>query len=76
LARFLSVLISLLVGVVLFLVPWTALWDDNYLIRSHPTLRAVVLSVFTRGAVSGLGIVNLLLAFHELRTRMTDDDGA
>jgi hypothetical protein len=63
----LSVLSSALVGVVLVVAPWTALWDSNYLLHPHPLLRSVVLSAFTRGGVTGLGLVNLFLALHEAR---------
>lgn len=61
----LSVLSSLLVGLILTVVPWTGLWDANYLLQPHPTLRGLVLSMAVRGAVTGLGIVNILLALHE-----------
>jgi hypothetical protein len=63
----LSVLSSALVGVVLVVAPWTTLWDANYLLHPHPLLRSVVLSAFTRGGVTGLGLVNLVLALHEAR---------
>ena len=63
----LSVVSSLLVGVVLAVVPWTALWDGNHLIQPYPWIKSIVLSPFTRGAVSGLGLVNLLVALSELR---------
>lgn len=62
---FLSVLSSLLVGLILVVAPWTALWDANYILPPHPALRAVVLSAFTRGAVTGLGLVNILFGLHE-----------
>jgi hypothetical protein len=65
LAAFLSVLSSLLVGLILVVAPWTPLWDANYLLQPHPWVRGLVLSAFTRGAVTGLGIVNILLALHE-----------
>ena len=39
-AAILSVLSSLLVGIVLVMVPWTALWDTNYLLQPYPSLRA------------------------------------
>jgi hypothetical protein len=68
---FLSVLSSLLVGLILVVAPWTALWEANYLLQPHPNLRALVLSAFTRGAVSGLGLVNILLALHEARQHLT-----
>jgi hypothetical protein len=60
-----SILSSLLVGVVLVMAPWTALWDANYLLQPHPDVRALLLSPVARGAVSGLGLVNVLLALHE-----------
>lgn len=64
-AIFLSLLSSLLVGLVLVVAPWTALWDANYILPPHPAVRAIVLSAFTRGAVTGLGLVNIVLALHE-----------
>ncbi len=66
----LSILSSLLVGAVLVLAPWTALWDSNWLLQLWPGLRGVVLSAFTRGAVTGLGLVNVLVALGDLRARL------
>jgi hypothetical protein len=68
---FLSILSSVLVGFILILAPWTRLWEINGLLGGHPLLRSIVLSAFTRGAVSGLGIVNILLAFHEAREHLS-----
>jgi hypothetical protein len=65
LAVFLSIVSSLLVGLILAVAPWTPLWDANYLLSPNPTLRVLLLSAFTRGAVSGLGLINILLALHE-----------
>jgi len=62
---FLSVTSSLLVGIILALVPWTGLWDANYLLQPYPALRLLVLSPFARGTVTGLGIVNIVMALHE-----------
>jgi hypothetical protein len=61
-----------MVGVVLLVAPWTtsttpltgSLWDANYLLQ-YPAVRAVLLNPFVRGTVSGLGLVNIVLAFHE-----------
>ena len=60
-AAFLSVLSSLLVGIVLASRPWTTLWDANYLLQPSRAAR-LLLSGFTRGAVTGLGLVNIVLA--------------
>jgi hypothetical protein len=66
-----SIMSSILVGVVLVLAPWTTLWDANYLLQPHPGIRAMLLSPVARGAVSGLGLVNILLALHEARQLVT-----
>jgi len=63
-----------MVGIVLLVAPWTtpttpvtgSLWDANYLLQ-YPAVRAVLLNPFVRGTVSGLGLVNIVLAVHEAR---------
>ena len=70
-AAVLSVVSSLLVGAILVVAPWTALWESNYLLAPHPGLRQLLLSAFTRGCISGLGLVNILLALLEARQRFT-----
>jgi hypothetical protein len=73
----LSVVSSLLVGVVLVVAPWTMLWDGNYLLQPLPLFRSLLLSPFARGAVSGLGVINILLAIDEVaRLRVSGDDTA
>ena len=62
-----SVVTSLVVGAFLVWAPWTALWETNYLLQVHASLRAFLLSAFTRGGVSGLGMVNIMLALYEAR---------
>jgi hypothetical protein len=70
LAALLSVLSSLLVGIVLVFAPWTSLWDSNWLLSVWPGLRGVLLSAFTRGAVTGLGLVNVLLALGDVHRHL------
>ncbi len=64
---FLSVVSSLLVGVILTVAPWTPLWDANHLLQPYPSLRNLALSPYLRGLVSGLGLLNMVLAGLELR---------
>ena len=64
-AAILSELSSVLVGIILVVVPWTALWDANYLLQPYPSVRALLLSGYVRGTVSGLGLVNIVLALDE-----------
>jgi hypothetical protein len=72
LASFLSIISSLLVGVVLLVAPWLSLWEANYLLPPHPAVRSFLLSAFTRGAISGLGLVNILLALHDAHQSLTE----
>jgi len=71
LASLLAIFSSLLVGFILTIAPWTSLWDVNYLLQPYPVLRGLLLSSFTRGAVSGLGLVNILLALHDAHQHLT-----
>ncbi|HVZ62004.1 MAG TPA: hypothetical protein VG892_14565 [Terriglobales bacterium] len=47
------------VGVFLTVSPWTRIWTENSLLRSHPGLWALLRSQFTRGALSGLGLIDI-----------------
>jgi len=59
------------VGVALLVAPWWSfLWEANWLLPPNSLVRSLVLSPFTRGAVSGLGIVNILLAIHDAHARL------
>ena len=53
------------VGFLLIVLPWTTLWDRNYLFDALPQLRTWLLSPYLRGAVSGLGLFNLGLGIAE-----------
>ena len=67
LAPVLWILSSLVVGIVLVFAPWwPSLWDSNWLLQLWPGLRGPLLSAFTRGAVTGLGLVNVLLALADV----------
>ena len=69
-AALLSILSSLLVGVALVFAPWSPLWDANWLLSLWPGARSFLLNGFTRGAVSGLGLVNLAMALRDAHARL------
>ncbi len=48
------------------LIPWSAFWDRNYFIEASSTLGRVLTSNYARGALSGLGLLNLFAALGEL----------
>lgn len=54
------------VGLALVVLPWTALWDRNYLIDLMPSVRPWIVSSYARGAVSGLGLLNIALGLAEM----------
>ena len=54
------------VGLVLLVVPWSPFWDRNYFVQMWPALETLTRSNLIRGAVSGLGVVNLWAAMSEL----------
>jgi hypothetical protein len=45
---------------------WPAFWEQNYFALAWPPLRTFLTNNFVRGAVSGLGIVNLFAGFADL----------
>ncbi len=53
-------------GFFLIFVPWSALWENNVLLSYSLPLRGFVLNNFVRGAVSGLGVVDVVLGLTEL----------
>lgn len=58
-------LFCLQVGSFLLVFPWMPFWADNYFFTLLDSWRPVVLSPYFRGAVSGLGALNLYLAIVE-----------
>ena len=53
-------------GLLLILIPWSAFWERNYFVEALPSIGAFLTNNYVRGAVSGLGVVNLLAALAEL----------
>ena len=54
------------IGFVLIVVPWSEFWDRNYFVQALPPLRALLTNNFVRGAVSGLGVINVSAGLVEL----------
>lgn len=58
-------------GLLLIVLPWSSFWEHNYFGRMVPVLVPLLKNNFVRGAVSGLGVVNLIAGFFELVPVMT-----
>jgi hypothetical protein len=67
LVRFLIVFLWLLLGLILILAPWLDLWDANYFLYTYPWLALFAKNYFLRGAVSGLGILDVMLSLEAFR---------
>ena len=64
--RLVYVAFFLEVGLLLIVLPWSAFWERNYFAQAFPALQTVVMNNFVRGAVTGLGLVNLFAGFADL----------
>ncbi|HEU4387015.1 MAG TPA: hypothetical protein VFV34_04415 [Blastocatellia bacterium] len=66
------ILICIEIGLLLTIIPWIDYWNSNHLLillaeRLHwPQLISIARSGFVRGAVTGLGLLNLMLAAREV----------
>ncbi|MGC8760623.1 MAG: hypothetical protein ACP5UT_12820 [Bryobacteraceae bacterium] len=71
LSYLLYVLMSLEVGLFLLVYPWLGnLWSQNFFFDLVPEWRPIFLNNYVRGAVSGLGVLNLYIgAWHTRNLR-------
>lgn len=63
---FCLVVFALELGLFLVLFPWRRDWEMSWIPVHSPKLAAVWMSSYFRGAVSGLGLLNIAVAFAEL----------
>src|SRR5580658_8679116 len=62
---FIRVIVRLYLGLIILVLPWLHLWDDNHLLVLLPRLAPLFLNGIARGLVSGLGILNIWIAVHD-----------
>jgi hypothetical protein len=63
---FLRVLLRMYIGLAVCYAPWSPIfWDQNPLFVQFPTLSIYAASGAVRGIVSGLGLLNLWIAFQD-----------
>ena len=67
--RTILLIIWLELGVALILVPWSDIWEVNYFLYKYPAFGFFLNNTFLRGAVSGLGLLNIVLALGAFRRR-------
>ncbi|HEY3705299.1 MAG TPA: hypothetical protein VGL22_09580 [Terracidiphilus sp.] len=63
---FLRVLLRLYIGLAVCLAPWfRAFWDQNPIFVQFPSVGAYAANGAVRGIISGLGLLNLWIAFRD-----------
>ena len=54
------------VGCLLVIIPWSSFWDQNALLEAIPAVYRWTRSEFVRGAISGVGALNIGAGLAEL----------
>jgi hypothetical protein len=65
----LFVILRLYVGALVVLLPWRSIWTTNAWINNWPTVASFIAQGWVRGLVSGLGLLNIWIAFRVLFRR-------
>ena len=63
---FLSAFLYTSMGVLLVLLPWLPSWSQNYFSGGSLGWYSVWMNPYFRGAISGVGVLNLSVSFLEL----------
>lgn len=66
LTRLLLVVFFIEVGLLLMVLPWSSFWPRNYFVYAWPALEPWFASAYFRGAVTGVGFLNLAAGFGEM----------
>jgi hypothetical protein len=67
--RAMLVVLCFEMGALLLYLPWTSFWEQNYFLSHFPVLIPVLLHPSFRGVVSGLGVVDIILAIGMIGSR-------
>ena len=52
-------------GMLLAILPWTTVWNQNSFLGAYPTLKGLVQNNFVRGIATGLGLVDIWIGIWE-----------
>ena len=66
LSAWIFILFCLELGFFLLVCPWSVLWDHSFFPKLGPAWREYWDNAYLRGAVSGLGVLNLYIALVEI----------
>jgi hypothetical protein len=65
-AKILYIFFSLAFGIALLSLPWFNFWENNHVLYALPQLRPMISSPYVKGAIFGLGIVNIMIGIQEI----------
>ena len=71
--RALMVVLAFEMVALLLYLPWSIYWEQNYFLSHYPSLMHIVLHPSFRGAVSGIGVLDILLAIGWIGSRTGPD---
>lgn len=69
--RLIVVALFLEFGFLLVVIPWSPFWDHNYFGQVIPAVQWFINNNYVRGAISGLGLVNVYVGLAELVATLT-----
>lgn len=55
------------IGLFLVFIPWSELWEGNYLLYYIPNFRPLILHTFFRAGVTALGLIDIVIGISESR---------
>lgn len=67
--RALTLVLLFEMGALLLYLPWSAFWEQNYFLSHFPRLLPIVLHPSLRGMVSGVGLLDIFVAFGLFNSR-------
>ena len=70
---FLRVMLRMYIGLAICYAPWShTFWDQNPIFLQFPAVGVIAVNGAVRGLVSGLGLLNLWIAFQDALRRGRD----
>ncbi len=67
--RALTVVLLFEMGALLLYLPWSSFWEQNYFLHQFPRLITIILHPSLRGMVSGIGVLDIFVAFGLFNSR-------
>jgi hypothetical protein len=61
--RALTVVLLFEMGALLLYLPWSSFWEQNYFLTHYLWMRPMMLHPSFRGIVSGIGVLDIFVAF-------------